>query len=106
MKDGGDPGVHLDHVVALLGHPLVAGVDLVRDPVLEPLPHDSVDHVRQVCSAELGDLLWWRERVLDSLLAPGKVEHGLDREAFELGHIDNLDLVAGDDGLHRHSQIP
>ena len=106
MEDGGDPGVHLDHVVALLGHPLVAGVDLVRDPVLEPLAHDCVDHVGQVRPAELGDLLRRRQRVLDGLLALGEVEHGLDREALELGHVDDLDLVAGNNDLHRHGQVP
>ena len=106
MKDGGDLGVHLDHVVALLGHPLVAGVDLVRDPVLEPLPHDRVDHVRQVCSAELGDLLRRRKSILHILVAAGEVEDVLDREAFELGHVDDLDVVAGDDRLDPHGQVP
>ena len=106
MEDGGDPGVHLDHVVALLGHPLVAGVDLVRDPVLKPLAQDGVDHVGQVRPAELGDLLRRRERIFHILVTAGEVEDVLDGKAFELGHVDDLDLVAGNDGLFGIGQVP
>ena len=53
----GDLWVHGDHVVALLGHPLIPEVHLGVDPVLEVLPHDGVDDVREVAPAELLDLL-------------------------------------------------
>ena len=99
MEYPGDVRIHGDHLIALLGHPLVASIDLLRDPVLEPLAHFGVDHVGKVCSAELGDLLRRRKSILHILVAAGEVEDVLDGEAFELGHVDDLDLVTGDDGL-------
>jgi len=57
LEDLGDLRVHGDHVVALLGHPLVSDVDLGADPVLKVLPHDGVDNVCEVRSAEFLDLL-------------------------------------------------
>ena len=45
MEDLGDLRVHGDDVVALQGDPLVAGVDLESDPVLERLSYDGVDNV-------------------------------------------------------------
>ena len=106
MEDPSDAWIHGDHLIALLGHPLVTGVDLLRDPVLEPLAHLGVDHVGKVRSAELGDLLRRRERILHILVAAGEVEDVLDGKAFELGHVDDLDLVAGNDGLFGIGQVP
>ena len=57
VEDLGDLRVHRDHVVALLGHPLITVVDLVVDPALEVLPHDRVDNICKVASTELLDLL-------------------------------------------------
>ena len=45
MEDPRNVWVHGDHVVALQGYFLVTVVDLASDPVLEILPHDSVDDV-------------------------------------------------------------
>ena len=106
MEDPSDAWIHGDHLISLLGHPLVAGVHLLRDPVLETLAHLGVDHVSKVRSAKLGDLLRRRECILHILVAAGEVEDVLDGKAFELGHIDDLDLVAGDDGLFGIGQVP
>ena len=57
LEDLGDLWVHGDHVVALLGHPLIPKVDLGVDPILEVLPHNGVDNVCKICPTELLDLL-------------------------------------------------
>ena len=103
MEDPSDAWIHGDHLIALLGHPLVAGVDLLRDPVLESLAHLGVDHVGKVRSAELGDLLRRRERIFHILVTAGEVEDVLDGKAF---HVDDLDLVTGNDGLFGIGQVP
>ena len=105
MEDSSYLGIHGDHVVALQGYFLVAVVDLAGDPVLEILPHDSVDDVRKVGSAELLDLLAGWQGPLHLLIILGKGEDVLDCQAFKLWNVYDLDIVAVDDCFHPHGQV-
>ena len=57
MEDPGYLRIHGDHVVSFDGHTLVPSADLGVHPVLEVLPHDGVDDIRQIPPAELLYLL-------------------------------------------------
>jgi hypothetical protein len=106
LEDLGDQWVHGDHVVALLGHPLIPEVHLCVDPVLEVLPHDGVDDVREVAPAELLDLLAGWQSTLHISIVLGECEDVLDAQAFKLRYIDDFDIVTRNDSLGPHGKVP
>ena len=74
-------------------------------PLLEGLTHDGVDDVGQVATAEFGDLLRGRQHVLNVLRLGGEGKDFLDGEALEMGHVDDLDLLAADDLFDPHGEV-
>lgn len=105
MEDSSYLRIHRDHVVALECDPLVTAIDLCIHPVLEVLPHDSVNDIRQVGSAELLYLFARRQGSLNISIILGKVEDVLDGKTLELRNIYDFDVVAVDDGLDSHGEI-
>ena len=65
-----------------------------------------MDDVREVAPAELLDLLAGWQGPLHVPVVLGEGEDVLDAEALELRHVDDLDVVAGDDALDAHGQVP
>jgi hypothetical protein len=65
-----------------------------------------VDDVGEVGPAELLDLLAGRQGPLHVPVVLGEGEDVLDAQALELGHVDDLHVVAGDDGLGPHGEVP
>lgn len=98
--------IHGDHVVSLDGHTLVPSADLGVHPVLEVLPHDGVDDIRQISPAELLYLLAGRQGPLNVSIVLGECKDVLDGEALELRNVDDLDVVTVDDGLDSHGKVP
>ena len=105
VEDRGYLGIHLDHVVALHGNPLIASVDLGVDPVGEVRSHDRMDDVSQVRPAELGDLFRRRKSPFDLLVILGEVEDVLNGQAFELGNDNDFNIITWDDALHPHCKV-
>ena len=105
MEDPRNVWVHGDHVVALQGHPLISSFNLCIYPVLEILPHDGVNNISQICPAELLNLLARWQCPFNISIVLGKVEDVLDRQAFELWNVYDLDIVTVDNCLDPHGQV-
>ena len=78
MEDSCYLRIHGDHVVALECNPLVTAIDLCIHPVLEVLPHNGVDNICQVGSAELLYLFTRRQGPLNISVVLSKIEDVLD----------------------------
>ena len=102
VEDVSDSWVHRNEVVALMGNLVVANAHLLVHPSLEWLTNNGVDDVGEVATTQLGDLLARRQSHLDLQVILGELKDALDGEALELGHINELDVVAGDDCLDPH----
>ena len=81
---------------------VVSDVHLLVDPSLEWLTYDGVNDVGEIAATQLGDLLARGQSHLDLLVVLGELEDALNGEALELGHVNVLDVVTGDDRLNPH----
>jgi hypothetical protein len=75
-------------------------------PLLEWLADDGVDDVGEVATAELRDLFARGECILHVNSVGSKLKDLLDCEALKLGHSDDFHIIALDDRLNTHRQVP
>ena len=96
LEDLGDLWIHVDHHVLLGLELLVARVHPGLHPLGEDVARDGVDHVCYVLPGQLLELLVNRKVAGYLMMVTGERLHVLDRQAFELRHVDVLRLVALD----------
>ena len=81
-------------------------MDLLVHPVLESLAQDGVHHIGEVATTEFANLFTWRKGELDVPIPTSELEDGVDGEALELWHVDELHGITVDDPLDTHGQVP
>ena len=95
-EDLGYLRIHVDHHVLLSFELVIPRVHPGLHPFGEDVARDGVDHVCYVLPGQLLELLVNRKVAGYLMMVTGERLHVLDRQAFELRHVDVLGLVALD----------
>ena len=106
LEDPGYLRIHLNHLSSLECHFLVASSHLLLNPRLKRLSNNSVYQVGQIGSGQPFDLSSDARQCFEySFIAFDIFQHGLDGEAFEVGHLQHLNLFAFDSCPQTHSKV-
>ena len=105
IEDGEDGGIHLDDLVVLFEDRLVSNCNHTFYPSFKRLPHKSVDHVHDILSRQLLDLLLDWESLGNLWVISSELEEVGDGEAGELWHVEHLHGLGFDEAFLTTSNI-
>ena len=101
--------VHLDCQVLDFGDFVISHVDSLINPLLERGTQDCINHIGNVLSWELINFLFRFRQMIECFSIPGGASKGQDIfnwQSFEVGNVDEFDIITFDDFAFVGYQVP